>query len=1390
MVAARARLMGALPVGGAMVAVEAAEDEVVARLVEGVGVAAVNGPRAVVIAGEETAVVGIGESFAAEGRRVRRLTVSHAFHSPLMEPMLDDFRRAIEGLSFHAPSIPLVSNVTGALADGELVCTPDYWVRHVRETVRFADGLRATGVSAFLELGPDGVLTALAQQCLDNTDTDTDTDDTGDTGEAEDVLAVSALRKDRPEEASLLTALARLHTTGVRVDWSAFFAGTGARRVDLPTYPFQHERYWPRPLALTGDVTSAGMVSTDHPLLGAAVQLAGSGGVLFTSRVSLQVHEWLTDHTVGGAAVFPAAGFVELAVRAGDQVGCDRVLELSVGTPLALTGGAALDLQVWIGEPDEDGARPVRFHSRPEGTDGQPWTEHATGLLGSGERIADFDATVWPPAGAVAADLDRFYDDTAYGPEYQGLRSVWLRGEEVFAEVALAGGSAADARYFGIHPALLDAVTHAAAFADVGEEDVIAQAVSWSGVSLHAAGASELRARIARTGPDTVNLAAVDAGGSPVLSAESLVLCAPSEEVSAGGAGDPLFHVEWVPAPEVRAAHDLCCVTLTETDATSLADLPPGRQDLVVVPVSAPADATDVPAAVHELTARVLGLVQEWLRDDRFAAARLILVTRHAVAADASEAVRDPASAAVWGLVRSAHAEHPDRFVLVDLDDAADIDSLVPLLPALVAGGDAQFAVRDGAVRVARLAVLPREGGGEGADEAVDRQGVPWRTDGTVLITGGTGALGGHLARRLAESGVGHLLLTSRRGPAAPGAAELVSELRELGAEATVAACDTADREALAALLAGVPAERPLTAVVHAAGVLDDGVITSLTPERLSGVLRPKADAAWHLHELTRESDLDAFVSFSSVAGVMGSPGQGNYAAANAFLDGLAQLRSSLGLPATSLAWGPWAQDAGMTSGLSEADVQRMQGSGMPPLTVEQGLRLFVAALGEAAPVMVPLGLTAGTMRPVGDVPPLFRGLVKGGRRAAQTAANASGTPDSFARQLLSMDEAQRVRHVVDLVRTEAATVLGHASVEEIDARRDFYELGFDSLTSVELRNRLATVTGLRLPATLVFDSRTPTDLAAWLRSELSTQPVGDGTSGTALTVPSGEPEIDSLERLFTDAMANGKVPQAQRMLATVAALRPTFEATAELEDLPLAALLAKGPVRPRLVCVSAPTANGGVHQYARLAAHFRDRRDVTALPLIGFATGERLPATPESATRVVAESALRAADGEPFVLVGHSSGGSFAYAAAGLLENTWGIRPAAVILLDTLSIRHDDDEGIDYAGLMRLNFRSQEASPVRMTNSRLSAMGRWMVLLNQLEVEPTTAPVLTIRCAKDLAGMGPSGAVGSDGDRGGQPLIHAADQRTVDADHLSMVREDSAATAEIMEDWLSALDG
>ncbi|WP_346159714.1 type I polyketide synthase, partial [Streptomyces mordarskii] len=1089
LVAARGRLMQELPAGGAMIAVQASEDEVLPLLTERVSVAALNGPASVVIAGDEDEAVALADGFEARGRKTKRLTVSHAFHSPRMDGMLEAFREVAEGLTYEVPRIPLVSNLTGNVVSAEEITTADFWVRHVREAVRFLDGIRtleAQNVSTFIELGPDGVLTAMAQDCA----------------AGEDAAFISALRKGRPEAEALTTAIARAHVRGVAADWAAYFAGTGAVRVDLPTYAFQHERFWLEPgAASVGDVASVGLELAGHPLLGAAVPLAESDGLVFTGRLGLDTHPWLADHTVRDAVMVPGPAFVELAVRAGDQVGCDLLDELTPHAPLVLPARGGVRLQVTVGASDDAGRRSFTVSSRPEDAAADTaWVRNASGVLASGAPGPSFDLAEWPPTAAEAIETEALYARLAeaglrHGPGFQGLTAAWRRGDELFAEVRLDDDVKPGAGEFAVHPALLDAALHALH----GREGAQLTDV-WQGVRLYAEGASALRVRIAPAGADTVTLALADATGEPVAAVDAL-RCRPLPDDLTGDtdvARQSLFRLDWVAPQPTSAGPDAatCRIVLGEDPfglipagvaAVSAADLAalggsveagdtPAPELVLASFAPAPGGPEeDVAEAAHREARRALALVQGWLADERFAEARLVVVTRGAMAAAAEEGVTDLVHAPLWGLVRSAETENPGRFVLVDLDDTS-ADALSDAL----ATGEPELALRAG------RALAPRLARASAPDN--DTQAAPaFDADGTVLITGGTGALGRLLARHLvAEHGVRHLLLTSRRGADADGATELAAELRERGAEVTLAACDAADRDALAATLAALPAGRPLTAVVHTAGVLDDGTAAALTPEQLERVLRPKVDAAWNLHELTRDLDLSAFVLFSAIAGTLGGAGQANYAAANVFLDALAAHRHAAGLPATSLVWGLWAQSGGITGDLTETDLLRLARSGMRALTDDEGMALFDAARRTGRTLLIPARLDLAALRSAagsGPVPALLRGLIRTtGRR---TAAGALAAGSSLAQRLRALSPNERRRTLLDLVRGHVATALGHASADAIEARRAFKELGFDSLTAVELRNRLSAATGLKLPSTIVFDHPNPTVLADHLRAEL-----------------------------------------------------------------------------------------------------------------------------------------------------------------------------------------------------------------------------------------------------------------------------------------------------------------
>ncbi|MFG2848854.1 SDR family NAD(P)-dependent oxidoreductase, partial [Kitasatospora sp. NPDC048296] len=919
-------------------------------------------------------------------------------------------------------------------------------------------------------------------------------------------------------------------------------------KVTLPTYAFQHQHYWLTPSPTTADVSSAGLTTTTHPLLGAVVELPDTDSLLLTGRLSLTTHPWLADHAVNGTVILPGTAFVELATTAADHAGCTLLEELTLQAPLVLPTQGAVRLQVTVNGPDDTGRRTVTIHSRPDtDTTSAIWTTHATGTLSSdAPTTAPADLTAWPPAGATPIDLTDLYPalDRAgygYGPAFQGLRTAWRHADDVYAEVALPEEHRAQAADFNIHPALLDAALHAVGLTRTGSSgdgDGSSAPVlpfAWEAVSVHAVGATSLRVRLSRTGAETLTLAFADGTGAPLATVESLALRAISaEQLSAARntVHDALFQIDWVAAglgsdyrnatpPEKRfvlvgpdtigvekvldsfgiKVENYADLSLLSERIASGMTVP----DIVFATCATPL-SEDTPGEAHAITREVLTLIQSWLIDDQFASSQLAFITRHAISTNPSEDASALAVAPAWGLIRSAQSENPGRFAVIDVDDAEE--SCATLLHGAAwakTTGEGQLAVRCGQITVPRLSrVVVRTG----TEEDPEPNGFG---TGTVLITGATGTLGALVARHLVgRHGVRRLLLVSRSGSGAPGAGELAAELAGQGAEVTVAACDAADRDALAALLATVPAEHPLSAVIHTAGVLDDGVVTSMTPERLAAVLRPKVDAAFHLHDLTKDADLSAFVMFSSAAATFGSAGQGNYAAANVFQDVLAQHRRAKGLPALSLGWGFWAQASGMTAQLTEADVRRMARGGMIPLLNEEGLALLDAARGVDRPILLPMKFENSALRttldPV-DIPPMMRGLVRSPARRAAEAGGGGGT--ALKERLASLPESQWDAVVLDLVRSTAAAVLGHSSAEAIDPDRGFLEVGFDSLTAVELRNRLNAASGLRLPATLVFDYPTPAALAGHLRKETQV----DATAAPAgVVLKTLDKELDRLE--------------------------------------------------------------------------------------------------------------------------------------------------------------------------------------------------------------------------------------------------------------------------------------
>ncbi|WP_442816708.1 SDR family NAD(P)-dependent oxidoreductase [Streptomyces sp. NBC_01304] len=1100
-VALRSRALQAIAGRGGMVSVPLPEEEVRERLRERWGervvVAAVNGPGSTVVSGDTEALDELMAGYETDGVQARRIAVDYASHSPHVEVLHDELLRLLDGIEPRSCDIAFHSTLTGERLADTAVLDAEYWYQNLRHTVRFApvvQELIEQGHHLFVESSAHPVLASGVQEAL--------------TAAGRKGTVTGTLRRGQGGPQRWLTSLGTAHTGGAVVDWSPL--SLSGRQVELPGYAFQRTAYWLQTPADSGDATAFGLQGAEHPFLSAVVGLGDTDGLLFTGRVTLAAHPWLADHAVYGQVLVPGAALVDMAAEAGAHIGATRVDELTLQAPMLLTAAGGLRLQVTVGAADETGRHPLRVFSQSGDADpSQDWVTHAEGWLSSAEVRPTATSTQWPPQGAEPVDLADFYPRLAeagyaYGPALQGVQALWRRGGETYAEVVLPEPQHNDAERFGVHPALLDATLHPLAHEAVATGGELLLPFSWSDVVVHATGATRLRVHWSSDG----RLTALDTQGQPVLEVGSLALRPlGTDRLTAGGnsSDGELLHVDWQPltaesseSSEVETGSVVEVTGAAELDQLAASGVVPER---VVVSVASGA-GEEPAAAAHRIAGEVLGLTQYWLAEERFGQARLVVVTCRAVSVGGGDAPGDLGAATAWGLIRTAQSEHPGRFVLVDLEDEG---ATVPA--AALYGEESQLAVRNGELLAPRLAPLPGVASARVPDAA---QGELPTLDpaGTVLITGASGTLGSLVARHLVRvHGVRHLLLLSRRGADAPGADELLAELRELGATVTYAGCDVADGGALAEVLARIPVERPLTAVIHAAGVLDDGLLAGQSVERVAAVLRPKVDAAWNLHEQTKDLSLSAFVVFSSIAGVIGNAGQSSYAAANTFLDSLAAHRNCLGLPGHSLAWGLWGQASAMSGQLDDADRARLARSGIKALSSEAGLGLLDGALRTDVAQLVAAAVDRTALRSADPetLPPLLRTLAPRRRRTAATATNAA----TWAETVRALPVEARERAVLDLVRTAVAGVLGHASAQSVQPDRAFKELGFDSLTAVELRNRLNTATGLRLPASLVFDHPTPQAVAAHLCGELLGEP--DVEHGRAAEQPAHSADDDPI---------------------------------------------------------------------------------------------------------------------------------------------------------------------------------------------------------------------------------------------------------------------------------------
>ncbi|MFD6357744.1 SDR family NAD(P)-dependent oxidoreductase [Nocardia tengchongensis] len=1292
----RSAALNAVAGQGGMVSVSQPVDQVTA-LLAGYGelsVAAVNGPQATVVSGVAAQLENFLEACARDDIHAHRIPVDYGSHSPQVDVLREPLLKALAELRPGSSHLAFWSSVTGGVLDGAEL-DADYWFRNLREPVRFQPAVQALledGHDVFVEASPHPLLTVGIEQTSDLL------------AGANPVTVVGSLRRDDGGLDGFLRSAAQLEVSGVAVDWEALLGPAPGAGVSLPTYAFQRRRYWLDGASTRGDASSLGLSATGHPLLGAVVESPDGDGVVLTGRVGLATHPWLADRAVDGVVLFPETAYLELVLRAAEEVGCALVRDLTLLNPLVLHDEIGTQVQVVVEGADEIGCRSVSVYSRAETAEGR-WALHAQGVLGiQGEPDADAGWAVWPPAGAVAVPSD-------------GPRSVWRCGADLFVEVA-APPTLTEASRFGVHPALLESALHGQLVDADPDAGQVKSPVRWQGVTLHATGASLLRARITPVPgeADAVSIRVADAAGQMVLTARSMTVQeVSSAQPAAFSVRDGLRGVQWTP---------LTTPDTPPVDAETFRDAGVfgSRVQNEAVPVPAVVvfdrgvdDAGaggDVPNRVRTATHEMLGVLQAWLGGSRCAASTLVVVT-HGAVGQAGHDVTDLAGSAVWGLVRSARSEAPGRVVLVD----TDTDELAAeALAAVIVSGEPEAVFRAGVVHGARLTGLPvdRRRPVSDAGGAVSA--------GTVLVTGGTGGLGAALARHLVTNhGVRSLVLASRRGTAAPGAALLATELGELGAQARIVACDVGTRDGVAELLAAVPEQFPLTGVVHAAGVLDDGVIASLTPDRIDTVLAAKADAAWYLHEATSCMDLPMFVFYSSVAGVLGLAGQGNYAAANMFLDGLAEHRRANGSVATSIAWGWWASATGMTGHLADTDTARLGRGGLSPMSTEQGLALFDAAIVQdrAAVVASPLdrAVLDAQVR-AGTLIPLLRGSVSSARR--RSVLEPSREPGAVLRERMSvMADAERLPTLLGVVREQMAVVLGHDGPDAIDPDRNFRELGFDSLAAVEARNRLNTLTGLRLPATLIFDHPTPAAVARHILRELF---------GADAETVAEESASETVVGVIRQAVAGNKLERGLAFLRAAAKLRPVFDQVAE--GMPSGIGISGGDVLPHLVFVNSPEFLGGSVQYTQYAADLGGRRRVSAIPLSGYDPDEPLPASLDAAVDGIVQAVLDTVGQDEFVLGGYSVGGNIAHAAATRLVEQGNTRLHGLVIIDGFIDRELDEGRLNARGHHMLELAATMPDRAGLTTARLTAFGWWFDLAMRLEHKPVDLPTLVVDTA------------------------------------------------------------
>ncbi len=1117
--AARGRVMQSLARGGLMAALESEEESLAAALADlpaDVAVAAYNGPGRAVISGRRESVEKIGAELAAHGARFTPLAVSHASHSPLVEPILAELEKIVAGHALAEPSLPLVSNLSGALAD-RTIATPLYWRRHLREPVRFDLGLKTLDGLApdvYLEIGPHPTLLGVVSAHL------------ADAAEPQP-LRVPTLRRTQGDREQMLETLGRLYAAGAPIAWRAVAGERDLCRTALPGHPLRRRRFW------LGSERSRSAVRPRSDAraawLGPRLHVAGLAAV-FDARADLPGWEVWSDHSARGEAVMPAAGLLELALAAARRVLGDGAAlhDVQIPLPLWLDPGRCEAIQVLVSERRGAEAS-VSVHARgPDPEAG--WTQHLRARAKVDERVSHgsvrsaealVEGRSLDPA-ELYARLEQA--GLSYGPAFRSVTALSVSEREAFVRLELPEGWSALPPHEAVAPSLLDGAFQAvAAWLPASAQALVPSSLDRV-VCLGRGRASAARLRVLRADAlgAVVDVELLDAQGAVQLAVHGLLLRA-AQWLSAPRASG-LRSFVWEPSPAPLAAALLPServggwwlldsgTPLGESIAARLRAA--GARVRVVTPASAtrrvaadrfeidladpqafetllegdvprgvlhlwalePGDGTAAraPERARSLCDGALGLLRALVSGERGASAQLWIVAAGAEAVRAGEAAPQlaPAAAALFGLARVVEFEHPElRCTTIDLDPADVASAGDALWSELCSPGrGSRVAYRDGVRLAPRLAPAP----------STSATPHPIDADGAYLITGGVGALGLQVARWLVEQGARHLTLVSRHD-AAPARQQQLELLQARCPDLRQRRADVSQREAVAEVLAEIRAQgRPLRGIFHLAGVLEDAPLLAIDSARLDAMLGAKLRGGWHLHELTADDPLSSFVLFSSIGSLVGLPGQGGYAAANAFLDALAHQRRARGLPAISINWSVWKGEGMAPSAAQE----RLARRGFEALEPEAGLRALAAVLAANPAQIAVLSADEQALR-------------------ALDARSRAAQPGSWREELRALPGSARVDQCVRRIRAVLRDVLGLEAAYEAASDAPLIDLGLDSLRAVELRNELARRTGLRLPASFAFDAATLRGAAVALVERLGLTEPAPGAEANAADLAS-----------------------------------------------------------------------------------------------------------------------------------------------------------------------------------------------------------------------------------------------------------------------------------------------